>query len=143
MISLHKIETAIATRLKNAGHIVTAAEVDEGFVKPTFFIDIFQNSVTAVNYFMEYVSVGVELRYIPETETREVLVDMSDKLRDLFMSSPIKVVDRYLSIYEVTFETDKTALLCYFELEFMRETNKKMEDSVSMENLEWEDFDLC
>ena len=122
MINLHDIESAITERLKGAGHTVTAAEVEEGFNKPTFFIDIFQNSVVPINQFMELVNVSVELRYFSEIETRETLVEMSDELRNILMSIPLKIIDRFLSISELTFDIDNAALLTYFELEFMRET---------------------
>ena len=141
MITLHDIETAVVERLNGAGHTVTAAEVDEGFVKPAFFIDIFQNSVTMINQFMELVNIAVELRYFPDIETREAQIIMADKLRILLTATPIKVADRFLTVHEITFETDKTALLCYFELEFIRETSITQEDSEIMEIMEWEGLD--
>ena len=134
MIQLHDIETAVAARitgddvksgsldLSGSRHTVTAAEIEEGFDKPTFFIDIFQNSVALENQYMELVNVGVELRYFPATETREALVEMADELRDTLTATPLTVGDRFLSVSEVTFDTDNGALLAYFELEFMRET---------------------
>ena len=138
MITLKDIETAVAERLKSAGFTVTAAEVVEGFDKPTFFIDIFQNSVKAENPFMEFVNVGVELRYFPATETREALVVMADELRDLLTATSLAVGDRFLSVFEITFDTDATALLAYFELEFMRETaaSAAQRDFEKMQNLQ-------
>ena len=136
MIKLKDIETAVAERLKSAEHTVTAAEVVEGFDKPTFFIDIFQNSATLENQFMELVNVGVELRYFPATETREALVIMADELRELLMATPLTVVDRFLSVLEVLFETDNAALLCYFELEFMREPAAAVKEYKKMQNLQ-------
>ena len=136
MIKLKDIETAVAERLKSAGHTVTAAEVVEGFDKPTFFIDIFQNSAAAENQFMELVNVGVELRYFPATETREALVEMADSVGALFTATPLAVGDRFLSVFEVTFDTDATALLGYFELEFMRETAAVQREYEKMQNLQ-------
>ena len=136
MIKLKDIETAVAQRLKDAGHTVTAAEVEEGFDKPTFFIDIFQNSAAAENQFMELVNIGVELRYFPDTETREALVEMADGLTGLFTATPLTVVDRFLSVFEVTFDTDAGTLLAYFELEFMRETAAEQREYEKMQNLQ-------
>ena len=138
MITLHDIETAVAERLKSAGHTVTAAEVEEGFDKPTFFIDIFQNGAELENQFMELVNVGVELRYFPATETREALVIMADALRDLFTATPLTVGDRFLSVLEILFDTDAPALLCYFELEFMQETAATEQENEFMETLDME-----
>ena len=115
---------------------MTAAEVEEGFDKPTFFIDIFQNSAAVENQFMELVNVGVELRYFPATETREALVEMADELHDLFMDTPLKVGDRSLSVTEINFDTDAAALLAYFELEFYRERAAKQKEYEKMQNLE-------
>ena len=136
MITLHDIETAVAERLKSAEHTVTAAEVVEGFDKPAFFIDIFQNSAALENQFMELVNVGVELRYFPETETREALVIMADELRPLFTTEPLKVGGRCLSVFEITFDTDGGALLAYFELEFYRETAATQKEYEKMQDLQ-------
>ena len=44
--------------------------------------------------------------------------------------------DRYLSVNEVTFDTDKSALITYFELEFIQETNTKSASVPKMKNLD-------
>jgi hypothetical protein len=111
LINLHDIGTAVAGRLKEAGHTVTAAEVVEGFDKPTFFIDIFQNSVAAQNPFMELVNVGVELRYFPAVETREALIKMADALLGVLTATSLAVGDRFLSVYDITFDIDNTRIL--------------------------------
>ena len=133
--NLHDIESAVAERLQSVGHTVTATEVEEGFDKPTFFIDIFQNSVKKENSFMELVNVGVELKYIHNKPTREVLVNTADALTVLFTQTALKVKDRFLSVYEITFDTENNVLFAYFELEFMRETLKINPDYEKMHNL--------
>ena len=138
MITLHDIETAIAERLKSGGHAVTSAEISEGFDKPTFFIDIFQNSAARQNLYMELVNVGVELRHFPAAETREALVVMADELRPLFTATPLTVGDRRLSVFEITFDADDPALLAYFELEFYRETAYTPPEHEKIQNLEIE-----
>ena len=110
MINLHDIESAVTERLQSAGHTVTAAEVDEGFDKPTFFVDIFQNSVAVQNPHMELVNVGIELKYIHDNPTREVLVKTADALSVLFTRTAIKVRDRFLSVYEITYDTENNVL---------------------------------
>jgi hypothetical protein len=136
LINLHDIETAVAERLKDGGYTVTAAEVMEGFDKPTFFIDIFQNSAAKENPFMELVNAGVELRYFPDIPTHEALVNMADSLTALFTKTSLKVQDRFLSVYEITFDTDATALLAYFELEFMRETAAEHREYEKIQDLQ-------
>jgi len=136
MILLHDIETAITERLQSAGHTVTAAEVDEGFEKPTFFVNIFQNSAAAENPFMELVNVGVELTYHHDKPTRETLVKAADELTVLLTRTALKVDDRYLSVFEVTFDTENDVLYAYFELEFMRETSRLVQEYEKMQNIE-------
>ena len=53
----------------------------------------------------------------------------------MFLYTPIKVRDRYLSVYEISFDTDKSALLVYFELEFIQETETKKTRISKMKNL--------
>jgi hypothetical protein len=138
MITLHDVETAVAALLKSAGHTVTANEIAEGFDKPTFFINIFQNGVLRENPFMELVSVGIELKYFPDTETREMLVTTADALRELLTAAPLAVGDRFLSIAEILFDTEDGVLLAYFELEFMRETAAAPSANEKIQNLEIE-----
>lgn len=57
-------------------------------------------------------------------------------LKNIFLYTPIKVKDRYLSVNEVTFDTDKSALITYFELEFIQETNTKSASVPKMKNLD-------
>jgi hypothetical protein len=136
LITLHDIEAAIADSLKGAGHTVTAAETPEGFLTPTFFINIFQNGANAETQYIELVNAGVELRYFPDAETREALVTMADSLGDLLMSTPLAVKDRFLTINELTFDIDPPALLSYFELEFYRETAANEKEYAPIQNLQ-------
>jgi hypothetical protein len=85
---------------------------------------------------MELVTVSVELRYFPETETREALVLAVNFLRDLLLPAPLVVGDRFLTIAELIFDVDAPAMLCYFELEFMRETARAEKEYEKAENLE-------
>jgi hypothetical protein len=45
------------------------------------------------------------------------------------------VKDRFLSVNEVIFDTDKAALVTYFEIEFYQETKADAEEIPKMENL--------
>jgi len=135
MVNLHDIESAVAERLQSAGHTVTAADVEEGFDKPTFFIDVFQNSAAKENPFMELVNVGVELKYIHDNPTREVLVKAADALMVLFTQATLQVKDRFLTVHEMTFDTENEVLFAYFELEFMRETSNIIPDYEKTQNL--------
>ena len=135
MIEMKEIQTATAKVLTKSGYTVIAAEVKEGFPKPACFIEVMPVNVSVENQFMELVTVSVEISYHPVIETREELVRQAAEFKSLFLYTPIKVRDRYLSVYEISFDTDKSALLVYFELEFLQETETKTTRISKMKNL--------
>lgn len=138
MITLKDIQTAVADVLKQNGYIVTASEVEQGFSKPTFFVDVLPVSVQTQNKYSELVTVSVELSYHPLAETREHLVEVSENIKNMFLYTPIPVCDRFLSVDEIIFDTDKSILVTYFELEFMQETNITEKEYPKMKTLNTE-----
>ena len=135
MIEMKEIQTATAKVLTKSGYTVIAAEVKEGFPKPACFIEVMPVSVVVENQFAERVTVSVEITYHPAIETREELIKQAEEFKSLFLYTPIKVRDRYLSVNEISFDTDKSALLVYFELEFLQETETKTTRISKMKNL--------
>lgn len=135
MIEMKEIQTATAKVLTKSGYTVIAAEVKEGFPKPACFIEVMPVSVVVENQFAERVTVSVEITYHPAIETREELIKQAEEFKSLFLYTPIKVRDRYLSVNEISFDTDKSALLVYFELEFLQETETKITRISKMKNL--------
>jgi len=125
MIEMKEIQTATAKVLTKSGYTVIATEVKEGFPKPACFIEVMPVSVVVENQFAERVTVSVEITYHPAIETREELIKQAEEFKSLFLYTPIKLRDRYLSVNEISFDTDKSALLVYFELEFLQETETK------------------
>ena len=125
MITIKDIQTAVSKLLTKNKYSVIASEVKEGFQKPACFIDVFPVSVAAENKFYELVTLGIEISYHPLMETKEELIVNAEKLKNIFLYTPIKVKDRFLSVNEITFDSDKSALTAYFELEFLQETNTK------------------
>ena len=124
MITIKDIQTAVSKLLKKNKYSVIAAEVKEGFSKPACFIEVLSVSITTENKFSELVTVSVEISYYPLCETKEELIENSEKLKNIFLYTPIKVKDRFLSINEITFDSDKSVLTAYFELEFLQETKQ-------------------
>lgn len=116
MIQLKDIQTAVADTLKKNGYAVTASEVEQGFKKPTFFVDVLPVSVQIQSKYSELVIVSVEITYHPLTETREHLVEVSESIKNTFLYTPLSVCDRFLSVDELLFDTDKSTLVTYFEL---------------------------
>ena len=69
-------------------------------------------------------------------ETKEELILNAEKLKNIFLYTPIKVKDRFLSVNEITFDSDKSVLIAYFELEFLQETNAKTVSMPKMRELQ-------
>ena len=136
MITIKDIQSAVSKLLQKNGYSVIAAEVKEGFTKPACFVDVMPVSVTTENKFYELVTMGIEISYHPAIETKEDLISNAEKMKNAFLYTPLKVKDRYLSVNEVTFDTDKSALITYFELEFIQETNTKSASVPKMKNLD-------
>ena len=136
MITIKDIQSAVSKLLQRNGYSVIAAEVKEGFTKPACFVDVMPVSVTTENKFYELVTMGIEISYHPAIETKEELISNAEKMKNAFLYTPLKVKDRYLSVNEVTFDTDKSALITYFELEFIQETNTKSASVPKMKNLD-------
>ena len=136
MIKIKDIQSAVSKLLQKNGYSVIAIEVKEGFTKPACFVDVMPVSVTTENKFYELVTMGIEISYHPAIETKEELISAAEKMKNAFLYTPLKVKDRYLSVNEVTFDTDKSALITYFELEFIQETNTKSASVPKMKNLD-------
>ena len=135
MITIKDIQTAVSKLLTKNKYSVIASEVKEGFQKPACFIEIFSVSVATENKFYELVTLGIEISYHPLVETKEELIVNAEKLKNIFLYTPIKVNDRFLSVNEITFDSDKSVLTTYFELEFLQETNTKTASMPKMKTL--------
>lgn len=135
MITIKDIQTAVSKLLTKNKYSVIASEVKEGFQKPVCFIEVFPVSVAAENKFYELVTLGIEISYHPSMETKEELIVNAEKLKNIFLYTPIKVKDRFLSVNEITFDSDKSILTAYFELEFLQETNTKTVSLPKMKTL--------
>lgn len=135
MIELTDIQTAVGKVLQEKGYTVIASEVKEGFPKPSCFIEVMPISSTVENKYRELVSVSVEISYHPVMETKEELITTAENFKNIFLYTPIEVKDRFLSVNEVIFDTDKSVLVTYFELEFYQETKAEVKELPKMENL--------
>ena len=135
MIELTDIQTSVGKVLQANDYTVIASEVKEGFPKPCCFIEVMPASVAVENKYSELVTVSVEITYIPEIETKEELIQNAEAFKNIFLYTPIKVKDRFLSVNELIFDTDKAALVTNFELEFYQETEMEAEEFPKMEKL--------
>ena len=135
MIELTDIQTSVGKVLQANDYTVIASEVKEGFPKPCCFIEVMPASVAVENKYSELVTVSVEITYIPEIETKEELIQNAEAFKNIFLYTPIKVKDRFLSVNELVFDIDKATLITNFELEFYQETEMEAEEFPKMEKL--------
>ena len=136
MITIKDIQTAVSKLLTKNKFSVIASEVKEGFQRPACFIEVLPVSVAAENKFYELVTLGIEISYHPLMETKEELILNAEKMKNIFLYTSIKVKDRFLSVNEITFDSDKSTLTAYFELEFLQETNAKTVSMPKMRELQ-------
>ena len=136
MITIKDMQTAVSKLLTKNKYSVIASEVKEGFQKPACFIEVLPVSVAMENKFYELVTLGIEISYHPSMETKEELILNAEKLKNIFLYTPIKVKDRFLSVNEITFDSDKSILTAYFELEFLQEINTKTVSMPKMRELQ-------
>ena len=135
MIELTDIQTSVGKVLQANNYTVIASEIKEGFPKPCCFIEVMPASVAVENKYSELVTVSVEITYHPEIETKEEIIQTAEAFKNIFLYTPIKVKDRFLSVNELIFDTDKAALVTNFELEFYQETEMEAEEFPKMEKL--------
>jgi hypothetical protein len=135
MIELTDIQTSVGKVLQANNYTVIASEIKEGFPKPCCFIEVMPASVAVENKYSELVTVSVEITYIPEIETKEELIQNAEAFKNIFLYTPIKVKDRFLSVNELVFDIDKATLITNFELEFYQETKQEAEEFPKMEKL--------
>ena len=90
-------------KAKLPSHKIYAVEVKEGFKRPAFFVEVIPVNIQNRLYYKD-VSVTVNIRYYPEGETYEEIMDISDKLTEIF-GATLKVGDRVLTINNQESET--------------------------------------
>ena len=136
MIEIKDIETAVANLLKEKGFTVIASEVKEGYLRPSCFIEVMPVNASIENQFAELVTDSVEISYFPAIETKEELIKIAEEFKTIFLYTPLKVEDRFLSVNEISFDNDKQVLKAYFEVEFLQETKAEEIKIPKMENLQ-------
>ena len=139
MITEKDIQTRIAEVLTEAGFNVVAPEVDEGFQKPAVFVSVFPASAELMTHgiSMEQVTDSVELKYISAMETVEDCVEVTRKLKKLFLYEPLGIQDRRITVQRMEFEVDGAVLYAYFDLSFMQQIDSDEEyEPMEILNLE-------
>lgn len=121
-MTLQDIKKAIVAALElNLPAVkVYASEVKEGFLKPSFFIDVVLTRQVNRPYFKD-VTVSCQITYFSKADTYLDKADISDRLFEIF-SNYLAVGDRYLTIAnpdsEMIDEGGSKYLLFSFELNY-------------------------
>ena len=135
MINEKEIQTRVAKLLTENGFNVVASEKEEGFQKPTVFVNVYPATVTLEGAAMEHVTDTVEIKYIPSVETVEECADIAQKMRGIFMYKPFDIKDRHLTIQSIEFDIEKYILYTMFDLDYYQETPSVYEEYEEMGNL--------
>lgn len=135
MIELKDIQTAVAAALRKNGFSVVANEIKEGFSKPACFVSVLPVSIETENQFSELVTDSVEIAYYPAVETNEELIIAAEKIRGIFLYTPLEVKDRFLTVNEITFDADKTTLYANFDMEYLQEVEADVPTLPKMKTL--------
>ena len=121
MITEKDVKIRIAEVLRENGHKVYASEETEGFKRPSFCIDVFPSSITRENACTAYVEMTCNVLYFPMIETTEHLLDIADKMREMFFMKPFDVADRHITVNEMRFTQENVNLSIDFEIAFYDE----------------------
>lgn len=138
MIAIKDIKTRVADVLTENGFNVVASEIQEGFSKPAVFVNVFPSSVELLTCggMTEQVTDSVEIKYISASETMEDCVEVSERLKELFLYHTFDLKDRHLTIQRIEFEVDGTVLYAFFDVEFIQQARVDTEEFDSMTELQ-------
>jgi hypothetical protein len=122
MLKMQTIQESFSEFLQNHGYRATPNEKQEGFTRPTFFVEVFPTNITTETDYMSLVELSVELRWFDEHYTHQGHLAMADTLREILMAQPLKIADRAMTVQSLNFDKDEDALICEIDLEFMDDT---------------------
>lgn len=140
MITYKDIRIAINRQLAKTGIEINSRDVQEGFNKPSFFVQL-NNVGRSGDENQVHKSMMVQIYYFPSDRYEYAIevLDMQETLEELFdLKLPVK--DRLLNVDEFTTFLNGGVLNCTFDLEFYdaRDWNKFERDSEPMEELYFE-----
>lgn len=121
-MTLTDIKKAVVEAIKGmfSAHKVYAAEVKEGFQKPAFFVEVIPVSIQNRIYY-KVISLTVNIRYFPEEETYQEIINVAEGLSELF-GKTLSVNERVLTIEgaenETTDEDGNKYLQFSFDLKY-------------------------
>lgn len=111
---------------------VVAHEVEEGFTKPAFFIQMIPFGIISNNKYHKTKSINIDIHYFSDTETHIDNLNMIDSLEDTFLPS-ISILDRNFTIENINTKEDGGILHFEFDISFtdsfdVTETHELMQE---------------
>lgn len=123
MITYKDIKIAVNHQLTKTGIEINSSDVEEGFNRPSFFVQL-DNANRAGNESQVERSLTVRIYYFP-TDRYEYAIEvleMQETLEELF-DLKLAVKDRYLNVDELTTFMNDGVLNCSFDMEFYTARN--------------------
>lgn len=133
MINTKDVRTAINMLLNSTGIEVNSRDVEEGFKRPSFFVDINSNKRSSSPEHVDR-AMTVYIYYFPKDRyeySLEVL-DILGVLENLF-DLKLKVKHRLLNIKEFDSSLTDGVLKCWFDLDFSEPREKNILDPDDIE----------
>ena len=100
--------------------------MEEGFNKPAVFVSVFPADAKLLSCggAGEEVTDSIEIKYISALETVEDCIDASHRIKELFLYQTFDIADRHLTVEEMEFDIEKTALYVYFDITFIQAVDR-------------------
>lgn len=141
MVKYTDIHRSIVEKLDATGIDTTSKDVSEGFDRPSFFISL--DNVKANDFMREALDREITVRiyyFSSEIDNNRIeLLNMQDKLNELFLEDNLIRVNEYMNIEidELEFNIIDKVLHCYFDIRLCENYNR-IDDRPYMEELEIE-----
>lgn len=119
MIGTKDIRKAVVQRLKKTGHKVIARDVEKGFERPAFFVELDNNVRFGTAEQVER-SLTVRIYYFPTDryEHSVEVLDTLDQVETLF-DLKLQVNDRWLNVNDFRSTMNEGVLICTFDTSFI------------------------
>lgn len=119
-MTLKDIKKAVAAKLKGKypTHKLYDEEIEKGFARPCFFIQLVPIFTNNLGQFYDKKRITVKVHYFSPNKTNEENNTMSDELNNLFRLY-MPVLDRNLHILSTDSTTVDSVLIFSFDLDFI------------------------
>lgn len=141
LVKYTEIHKAIVEKLNSTGIDTTGKDVSEGFDRPSFFMSF--DNVKASDFMREALDreITVRIYYFSTTvdNNKIELLNMQDKLNEIFLEDNLVKVNEYMNIEvdELEFNVIDKVLHCYFDIRLCENYNR-VDDRPYMEELQIE-----